>query len=98
MLQKIDRALLANDDVLFFNEYFHKVAFISNRREILPKDIDKTILDNNNYFSIDGIIVLYYYSLDSIIHVRLWAWEGNLKNTKNIKQRLRLSKKLMLVA
>ena len=35
MLLKFDNALLANDNILFFNEDFNEVTIIANQRHIL---------------------------------------------------------------
>ena len=40
MLAKFDAALLAKDDILFFNEDFYKVTFSANQRHILSIDLD----------------------------------------------------------
>ena len=40
MLEKFDNALRANDDILFYNEYFDHVAFIANQRYIFSEDLD----------------------------------------------------------
>ena len=66
MLQKLDNALHANDDILCYNEDFDKVTFIANQRFILAVDLDKVNRDNNNNF--------YEDDSHTIIHVRFLAW------------------------
>ena len=65
MLEQFDKALLVNDDILFFNEDFNKVTFIANERHILAVDLDKINLDNDNNFDEDDP--------DTIIHVKFLA-------------------------
>ena len=50
MLENLDNVVHANDDILFYNEDFDKVAFIANQRHILAVDLDKINLDNDNNF------------------------------------------------
>ena len=71
MLEKLDNALHANDDILFRNEDFVKVTLIASQRHILAVDIDKINLDNDKNFD-QG-------DPDTIIHVRLLAWHSKLK-------------------
>ena len=63
MLEKLDNALHANDDMLFYNEDFDKVTFIANQTNNFAVDLDKINLDNDNNF--------YENNPDTIIHVRL---------------------------
>ena len=65
MVEKFDNASRANDDILFYNEDFDKVTFISSQRHILAVDLDKINLHNDNNFDEDDS--------DTIIHVRLLA-------------------------
>ena len=41
LLEKLDNALQANDNIFFYNEDFNKVTFISCQRHIVAEDIDK---------------------------------------------------------
>ena len=41
LLEKLDNALQANDNIFFYNEDFNKVTFISCQRHIAAEDIDK---------------------------------------------------------
>ena len=41
ILEKNDNALYANDDILFYNKYFHKATFITNQEYILAVDLEK---------------------------------------------------------
>ena len=63
MLEKFDNALRAIDDVLFYNEDFHKAILITNQRHILAVDLDKIDLDNDNNYDKDDP--------DTIIRLRL---------------------------
>ena len=76
ILQKFDNALHANDDILFHNEDFDKVTFITNQKHILAVDLDKINLDNN--FDEDH--------LDIIFHTNFWLGVINLKNRKHLKK------------
>ena len=67
MLEKFHDTLLANDDILFFNEDFNTVTFFVNEMDILVVDLDKINLDEDNNFDEDDF--------DTIIHVRLLAWQ-----------------------
>ena len=66
MIEKFYNALLANNDILFFNYNLNKVTFIANQRHILAVDLDKINLDNANNFDEEDP--------NTIIHVRLLAW------------------------
>ena len=74
MLEKLDNALHAYDDILFYNEDFNTVTFIACQRQILAADRDKIKLDNDNNF--------YGDDPDTIIPVRLLAWHSNFKKRK----------------
>ena len=50
MLEKLDNALHANEDIFFYKENFIKVAFIACQRHILAADLHKIKLDNDNNF------------------------------------------------
>ena len=78
MLEKLDNALHANDDILFYNEDFNKMRFISCHRYILAENLDKIKLDNDNNF--------YKDDPDTIIYVRLLAWRNNFKKLKTLKK------------
>ena len=79
MLEKFNKALLTNDDILFFNEVFNKVTFNANQRHIVAVDLDKINLVNDNNFDENdpGII----------IHVRLLVWHSQFKKCKALKNR-----------
>ena len=62
-----------------YNEDFDKVTFIANQRHILPVDLDKTNLDNDNNFD--------EYDPCTIIHVRLLALRSRFKKHKTLKKR-----------
>ena len=50
MLENFHNALLANDDILFYDEDFSKVIFFANKMSILGVDFDKINLDDDNNF------------------------------------------------
>ena len=53
MLEKINNALLAHDDMFFFNKDFHKVTFITNQINVLAVDLNKINFGNDNNFDED---------------------------------------------
>ena len=79
MLEKFDNALHAKDDILFYNDHFDQVTFITNQRHILAVDPDKINLDNYSNFDEDDP--------DTIIHVRLLAWSSKFGKRKTLKKR-----------
>ena len=79
MLGKSDNDLHAHDDILFCNEYFDKVTFISNQRHIIAVDLDKTNLDNDNNFDEDDS--------NTITQVSLLAWVSKFEKRKALKKR-----------
>ena len=54
MVKKVDNALHANDDILFFNEDLDKVTFIANQGLIFEVHFDKIDLDNDNSLGEDN--------------------------------------------
>ena len=66
LLEKLDNALHANVDTLFYNKDIEKVAFITNQIHILTVDLVKINRDNDSNFDESDP--------DTIIHVRLLAW------------------------
>ena len=78
MLENLDNALHANDDILFYNEDFDKVTFIAYQKHILAADLDKINLDNN----------FNEYDPDTIIHIRLLAWCSKFKKCKALKKKI----------
>ena len=79
MIEKFHDALLANDDILFFNEDFNKVIFFANQMDILAVDLDKTNLDVDNNFDEDDP--------DTIVYVRLLAWHNKFEKRKPFRKR-----------
>ena len=79
MLEKFDNALKAHDDILFYNEDFHKVTFIANQRHIPAVDLDKINFDNDNNFDED-------YPNTIIIHATLLARRSEFKKCKALKK------------
>ena len=74
MLEKLDNDLHANDDILFYNEYFDKVTFIANQRHIFVVDLDIIILIM--------IIILMKMILILLFTSDFWLDLVNLKNFK----------------
>ena len=50
MPERFYDSLLANDDILSFDEEFSKVTFYANEMGILGVDLDKVILDDNKWW------------------------------------------------
>ena len=69
ILEKLDNALHANNDILFYNEDFKKVIFLALQGHIVAADIDKIKLGKDNNFY-------------AIIHVRLLVWRSNFEKRK----------------
>ena len=88
MLEQFDKALLVNDDILFFNEDFNKVTFIANERHILAADLDKINLDNDNNFDEDDPYT---------INARLLAWQSKFDKCKALTLKKKINEELMLV-
>ena len=65
LLEKLDNALHANVDTLFYNKDIEKVTFITNQIHILTVDLVKINRDNDSNFDESDP--------DTIIHVRLLA-------------------------
>ena len=80
-LEKLDNALRANDDILFYDEDFEKVIIIACQRHILAADIDQINLDNDNNFEENNP--------DTIFHVRLLTWCSKFKKHKTLKKNKR---------
>ena len=79
ILKNFDKALLANDDILFFNEDFIKATFSIYQKHILVVDPDKINFSNDNNFDEDDP--------DTIIYVRLLACRSKLEKQKALKKR-----------
>ena len=65
MLEKFHDALLANDDILSFDEDVSKVIYFSDEIGILGVDLDRINLDDDHNFYEDDpetIIHVNYYS------------------------------------
>ena len=78
MLQKSGKPMHANNDMVFYNEDSDKVTFITNQRHILAVDLDKSDLDDNNFDEDDP---------DTIIDVKLLAWQSKFKHVKPFKNK-----------
>ena len=77
MLEKRHDALLTNDDILFFDEYFSKVTFFANEVDILAVNLDKINFDDDNNF--------YEDDLETIVHVRLLTCRNKFEKHKSFK-------------
>ena len=61
MLEKLDNALHANDDILFYSEHLDKVTFTANQRHIPAVNLDKVNLeDNNNLDEDDSHTIIHF--------------------------------------
>ena len=82
MLENFDNALLANDDMLFSNEYFNNSPLLLIKYKFLLQ-ILINVHNNNNFYEDDP---------DTIIHVRLLVWcskfEKRKTSTKMINEEL----------
>ena len=76
IIEEIDNALHADDDILFYNEDFDSSHM---QKHILAADLDKIRLDNDNNF--------YEDDSDAIIHIRLLVWFSNFKKRKALKKK-----------
>ena len=77
MLEKFDNALHAKDDILFYNDHFDQVTFITNQRHILAVDPDKINLDNySNFDEDDPDTIMSDFRLGLV----------NLENAKHLKK------------
>ena len=76
IIEEIDNALHADDDILFYNEDFDSSHM---QKHILAADLDKIQLDNDNNF--------YEDDSDAIIHIRLLVWFSNFKKRKALKKK-----------
>ena len=77
MLEKLNNALHANDDILFYNADFDKVTFIANQRHILAVDLLILIM----------IIIFMMVILILLFMSDFWLGVVNLKNAKHWKKR-----------
>ena len=73
MIKKLNNALFADYDVLFFYEDSANVKFYSDGMGILSLDLTNINLDDVNFYKDD---------LETIIHVRLMTWCNRLKQRK----------------
>ena len=73
MIKKLHNALLADDDILFFDEDSGNVIFSSDEMSIFSVDLNNINLDNVNFDKDDP---------KTIIHVRLITWYNRLKQRK----------------
>ena len=78
MLEKINNALLAHDDMFFFNKDFHKVTFITNQINVLAVDLNKINFGNDNNFDEDDS--------DTNIHARLLVWHSKYEKRQALKK------------
>ena len=88
MLETFHDALLANGDILFFDEDVSKVTFFAKEKSILGVDLDKINLDEYNNFNEDD--------LETIIYVRPLTWCNKFEIRKALKEKI--SKRLIPVA
>ena len=77
MLGKLNNALHANDDILFYNADFDKVSFIASQRHVLPVDLLILIM----------IIIFMMMILILLFMSDFWLGVVNLKDAKHLKKR-----------
>ena len=75
--KKIDDDLFSNDDIIFVNEDFNYVTFLSDEMGILSVDIDDINLDDVSFDKDDP---------ETLIHVRLTAWCNDINNANLVKR------------
>ena len=68
--------LLANDNILFFDEDFSKVTIFAHEMSILSLDLDKINLDHESNFE--------EADPENIIPVKLLAWRNKFDKTQSI--------------
>ena len=79
MLKKFHDALLANYDIVLFNEYFNKVIFMANQSHFLAVALNKLNLDEDDNFDEDD--------LDTIIHSFTLVWRTIFEKCKTFKKK-----------
>ena len=87
MIKRFLTALYADDDIFYFNEDSGDVIFFCNERGILSIDLNNINLDDTNYNKHDP---------ETIIHVRILAW--NIKSEKRKALKKELNEETMLIA
>ena len=76
MIKELFTALYADENILYFNKDSGNVIFSCNEMGILNIDLNDINLDNN--FDEDY--------LDTIIHIRLWAWYFKAEKRKALNK------------
>ena len=76
ILNEFCDTLIANDDLLFLDEDFSKVAFYANQMGILRLDFDKINL--NNFLEDDP---------DTIIYVKILVWCNKFGKREVLKKK-----------
>ena len=79
MLEKLDNALHANDDILFYNEYFDKSHLFLIKNIFLIEILIRLILTVIKTF-IKMILILYFMS-------DFWLSVATIRKTKHFKKR-----------
>ena len=87
LIKSLDDALIAYDDILFFDEDSNNVIFFGGDMGILSVDLDEINLDDVNFDEDDP---------ETIINVGIMAWRKRFKKHKLCKKNI--SKELMPVA
>ena len=73
MIKRLFTALYADENILFFNEYFGNVIISSNEMGVLNIDLNNINLGNTNYEEYDS---------DTIIHIRRLSWHIEFEKRK----------------
>ena len=79
-LENFHDAVLANDDILFFDEDFNKVSFFANQMVILAVELDKIVLDHDDNDLLMKMILILLLIPD------FWLGIVNFKNAKHVKK------------
>ena len=87
MIKKLFTALYADENIIYFDEYFANVLFSYNKIGILNIDLNCINLHDNNFDENDS---------GTIIHARPLAWHIRLEKRKALKKEL--NEELMPVA
>ena len=87
MIRKFHETLFANDGIVLVDEDFEKITFFANEMNTLCVDLNKTNLDDVDYYEDDP---------ETIILARLLAWRNKFEKCKAFKKGV--SKESMFVS
>ena len=78
MIKRLFTTSYADENILFFNEYFGNVIISSNEMGVLNIDLNNINLGNTNYEEYDS---------DTIIHIRLLSWHIEFEKRKELRKK-----------